>query len=649
MYRIQVVEGVNRGLAAKVQGEVVVGRLSSSDLVLADSKVSRRHAVFLMEGLDLVVKDEGSSYGTLLDGERVERGVLKHGDRVRVGDTVLGIVDEDEEEEEEAGTGERADDGAFSISPSDPHLLPYATMSILAEAGGPAPEMSVPAMQRRLDTVMGVAESLASIPSFGEALDRSLASLLDVFPQAERAFVMLGDAYEALQPRAVRFRGEETTKTPALSSTLCRAALEKKEVIVYRSEPDKSEWAARSLLTLNIWSALVIPLIVRDDTLGLLVVDTKDHLRPFGVADMQLAAAVGRQIAISMSNAALVEQVEREALTKQNLMRFLPAPVAEQALHGEVKIDLGGAACDCTALFADVVGFTSLSERMHPEGIVAMMNTFFDRMVPCIRDAGGAIDKFIGDCIMALWGIPFEEANHTLQAGRAGLAMQNALWMLNCERHQDGERPLAMGVGFEFGPVVAGNIGAESRMEYTVIGDTVNTAMRIESRACAEQVLAGPAAWERIQEHAYGYRMPPLSVKNKAAPLVTVSLRGIDAAAGEVLLHIPVRIGTAPALLVRRREHDVFEALHDRERTPEPGAGIDLDILEAEHAPAAHVVSVEAVEEGGACPRLGRSRLVLDDGALAGLLARPLSVTDRAWPDMPRGAPRRSPDVALGG
>lgn len=652
MFRIEVVEGNNRGSGVEIRGEVVVGRLSSSGLVLSDPKVSRRHALLHAEGDGLVVKDEGSSYGTWVDGERIERATLRHGERFQIGDTVLRV-------ERVGAAPSEAAAPAFSISPSDSEMLPYATMSLVDAAGNTAPEMSVHAVQQRLDTVQRVAESLASIPSFGEALDRALGSLLDVFPQAERAFVMLGNTFEKLEPRAVRYRDDRhKTKAPALSSTLCRAALEQKEVIVYRSEPDKSEWAARSLLTLNIWSALVIPLIVRDDTLGLLVVDTKDHLRPFGAADMRLAGAVGRQIAIGMSNAALVEQVEREAVTKQNLMRFLPGPVAEQALHGEVKIELGGASCDCTALFADIVGFTSLSERMSPEHIVGMMNSFFDRMVPCVRDEGGAIDKFIGDCIMALWGIPFEEANHSLRAARTGLAMQSALWVLNCERARAGEPPLAMGVGFEYGPVVAGNIGAESRMEYTVIGDTVNTAMRIESRACAGHVLAGPAAWARLEGRAHGYVLPPMSAKNKAEPLVTVSVRAADAGEGGLVLHVPLRVGDRALLLTRRRADGSFEALGARSGGDAdgiaiaPGAAVALDLAEAHGEDVARVVGIEGVVDDPVCSCLGRSRVVLDDPSLGGLLTEPARPTDKTWAEMPRGGPARTagaPPVVQGG
>lgn len=134
-----------------------------------------------------------------------------------------------------------------------------------------------------------------------------------------------------------------------------------------------------------------------------------------------------------------------------------------------------------TVLFTDLRGFTSTSENMAPEQVVAMLNAYFERMVAVIFDCGGTLDKFIGDAILAVFGAPVPSEDNARNALRAAVKMLEALRALNEERAGEGQPPLRMGVGVHTGQVVAGNIGSSQRMEYTVIGDTVNIASRLES------------------------------------------------------------------------------------------------------------------------------------------------------------------------
>lgn len=171
---------------------------------------------------------------------------------------------------------------------------------------------------------------------------------------------------------------------------------------------------------------------------------------------------------------------ERERL-KEVFGKFHSKAVFAKLL-AEEKIRLGGERLSVTVFFSDIRSFTSVSEKMSPEDVVDMLNEYMSEMVTVIEANGGVVDKYVGDAIMAIWGMPQpDEAADAERAVRACLAMRESLVALNRKRRERGQAPIEIGMGLNSGEVIAGNIGSQSRMEYTVIGDTVNTASRVES------------------------------------------------------------------------------------------------------------------------------------------------------------------------
>jgi len=386
---------------------------------------------------------------------------------------------------------------------------------------------------------------------------------------------------------------------------------------------------------LDIRNAMTIPLVMGDRVEGLLQIDTPDATRPFTQDDLELAVAVAQQVAIALHNAQLLARVEKETTTRKNLVRFLPGPLVDQAVNGEIDLSLGGRSCAGTILFSDVVGFTRLSERMEPESVVTLMNRYFDRMVPCIGKTGGAIDKYIGDAIMAFWGIPFEEEGAAVGGAESALAMQTALAGLNHLLGAEGAPALGVGIGLNSGPVVAGNIGSRDRTEYTVVGDTVNTAQRIEAMAGRTQTLVGASTWRQLEGRGFGLRMPPCQVKNKADPLELFSLRGLRVDQDEVVLHLPVRTGDHEGVLIRRLGDSTFVVLHPEGVDPTaatlvtaipewPGVALGTPTLAVSHGGAR--------ADGG----LARSQIRLGDATLAGLLGPRPGPCLLEWADMRR-------------
>lgn len=182
----------------------------------------------------------------------------------------------------------------------------------------------------------------------------------------------------------------------------------------------------------------------------------------------------------------MIEDISNEKRVKSTLSRYMDPGLADQMLAGGNQEEiLGGKDTVATVLFSDVRGFTTITESLGAQGTVALLNDYFELMVDCISEQGGMLDKFIGDAIMAAFGIPVPHDDDEDRGLRAGINMIKRLWEWNVKRKARGDMEVDMGLGLNTGSIVAGNIGSKKRMDYTMIGDGVNLAARLES-ACKQ-------------------------------------------------------------------------------------------------------------------------------------------------------------------
>jgi adenylate cyclase len=192
--------------------------------------------------------------------------------------------------------------------------------------------------------------------------------------------------------------------------------------------------------------------------------------------------------------------IQREFI-KDTFGRYMSEEISESIIESG-KIELGGEEVQASVLFCDIRGFTTLSESMNASEIVNLLNELFSHIVKPISQSGGVVNKYIGDCIMALFGVPKKNQEHPLCALKAALGMRKALLEFNSKQLEAGLPQVNLGIGIHTGPLVAGNIGAQERMEYTVIGDTVNVASRIESmtKEYACELLVSEELWNQIPD-----------------------------------------------------------------------------------------------------------------------------------------------------
>jgi adenylate cyclase len=276
---------------------------------------------------------------------------------------------------------------------------------------------------------------------------------------------------------------------------------------------------SQSIIAQGIRAAMCVPLVAHDKVLGLLHLDSRERVGAFTEKDLQVLKAIAGQTAIAIENARLVRQIEEEAKTRGQLNRFLPPHVVDEMVQGGGRpIQKGGRETVASVVFCDIRGFTGLSESAGgPQEVVELLNEYFEVLVEIVFNRHGVLDKFIGDALMATWGTleGDDPELSTYNAVAAAVEFRDAIRDLNQERSARGDDPIEMGVGVNTGRLVAGYMGSKRRLEYTVIGDTVNTASRLCGLASGDQVLISEGTNRYIADRIEARYLGTRQVKGK--------------------------------------------------------------------------------------------------------------------------------------
>lgn len=228
----------------------------------------------------------------------------------------------------------------------------------------------------------------------------------------------------------------------------------------------------------------------------------------------------GLDQAENLGSLLLLEDISNEKRVKSTMARYMDPKLADQLLESGDEI-LGGQSQKATILFSDIRSFTTLTEELGAQGTVTLLNEYFTIMVECISREGGMLDKFIGDAIMAVFGIPVPHGDDIDRAMRTAIAMLTELNVYNQERVVHGKKPIEMGIGLNTGSVVSGNIGSPKRMDYTVIGDGVNLAARLESatKKYGARILISEHTFKNLRGTYRTREVDRVIVKGKTQPV----------------------------------------------------------------------------------------------------------------------------------
>ena len=486
-------------------------------------------------------------------------------------------------------------------------------------------------------------------------LDAVLQIVMDTIvrlTRAERGFLMLRDEQKEMTIRIARNWEQESINPNefAISRTIMGKVIEEgKPVLTTNAQEDPRFGAQESIVAYSLRSILCVPLMVRDDLIGLIYADNRIRSGIFSENERDLLTAFANQAAVAIENARLFSSLKHtlaEVIELKSMMDNIFASIASGVITADVEnqiilcnraaetilgsaaatlighplnevlphvaediapylvslrdndepvvglefshklpkrglvdwrlnlsplkdadqitqgvaivlddlterkrleaqrrlfermvspavinqldpnsLQLGGKRVDLTVLFADIRGFTTYSEQISPERLVAVLNRYLAAMAEAVLSQEGTIDKFLGDAVMAWFNAPIPQPDHTLRAVKAALFLRETVEALYQELPEDSH--LAFGVGIHYGDAVLGLIGTDRRLEYTAISDSVNTAKRIQENSARNQILISKEAYERVQDMVEAKEHASMTVKGKSQPVEVYEVLGL--------------------------------------------------------------------------------------------------------------------------
>ena len=502
MARLSVVINGEKNTLPLTDKGLRIGRALDNDIVLNHAIVSRHHAQVELRGRDAWVTDLDSRNGIFVNRLRIKEEQLGDGDMLQVGPFEFHYEDR----------------AAQSVVLDDNKYFPLQAEAREIKSG------ELPELALDLKEFYRISKRLNAILNLRELLDAIMEEVLRLVP-AQRGLLMLRKGAE-LVPMVVfpPSHGDVT-----ISSTIARKALEGNEAVLTRDA--RLDFAGSdSIISANVRSAVCAPLVSESKALGLIYVDSPGRDQ-FGDRERDLLAAVANQAATNIERARLTDELRQQARLRQNFERFMSPNVVQLmtsyvAQHGQLWEPQE---LIVSVLFADVKAFTSLSESLSPREVQDLLNEYFHEMTEVIFRHNGTLDKYIGDGIMALFGAP-QLAQPIDPEVSAEQAVDAALDMIAAHQRLveklDESKRFSFRIGINTGQVYAGFFGTKQRLEYTVMGDAVNTAARLEGKADLNSVLISEATYTAIGDKFAVQEMGDFQLKGKAQLVHTYKVLG---------------------------------------------------------------------------------------------------------------------------
>ncbi|MBI5545060.1 MAG: FHA domain-containing protein, partial [Deltaproteobacteria bacterium] len=490
------------------EGVTYFGRADDNDIVLSGDQVSRRHAKIEVRASGAAVEDLGSRNGTEINGKRIEGPQpIRAGDILGIGENSLSLRQPSANESAKTDpidVAQMAASGLQGVAISGEIVLtqtidknPY--LEQFGRAGQIDPKKMVGPSQteeRNLEEfeslflLIKVSEKLNTSVSLKQFLEDVIQLVVDV-AQARTGVVLVRDERGKLKPMVVRHaEALASGEVPVSDAVLAEVAKKKVALAVMDAKGDQRFSARESVLLYDLDQVICVPMVKDDELLGIIYLNRKagESLPLRRLVDV--VRAIAHMAANGVESWRLREKALAEERMRKALERFHAPAIVERVMNDLRSPDKAGAYMEpkeVTVMFADISGFTPLTERLPPERIVDLLNEYYSRMTQVIFSFDGTVDKFIGDAVMAVFGAPYARPDDASRAVRCALACRREF--VEMMRKRPLSELCGIKIGLNTGKVLAGTLGSEARIEYTCLGDAVNIASRLQSSASPGQVL----------------------------------------------------------------------------------------------------------------------------------------------------------------
>ncbi len=487
-----------------------VGRAPDCDVVLAFPQVSRYHARIYRQGEQFLIEDNKSVNGTFVNDQQVTSHLLRHGDRIKLGTVVVTFcnplvsrVNLSDEYETDANMTIAFPISRFSLSEGK----------------------TTPQLQRDPQQMIQVIFNSTKALIGSNSLDSVLSGVMDLvfeYLKADRGFLMLQDETNELVPYVIKLRHPSTSRSEkdiSFSRTIVsKVFTEGVAILTANAMRDSRFGAQESIMMQQIRSCMCVPLWDERKIIGIIYVDCLFFENFFQERDLDLLSTIAIISAIAIDQYRLNQEIDRQKRIRERLERYHSPSVVNRIIHSGGDVMMKTEEREITVLFSDLVGFTSMAEKLEPSEVARILNCFFTAVTEVIFQNEGTLDKYIGDAVMAVFGVPFAQPDHAERAVKTSIEMYRALDDINASGMLPA--PLRMRIAVNSGRVVAGDIGSEKRVDYTVLGSTVNIASRIESSvAQADEIVIGDMTKQLIGDKFPTEDMGTVALRGLSVPL----------------------------------------------------------------------------------------------------------------------------------
>jgi adenylate cyclase len=520
-----IVTGNDQRREHELQAINTIGRHPDNTLQILDRIVSKEHAQIIRQPDGrYLFRDLGSLNGSFFRGERLAERVLADGDEITLGSTKLTYVEH------------AASDSLLqkvTISPSVTETLIRQRLGAAAASQQFLPEKEIGDIEvlrrdyEKLRLAHELGRSIGLEVDLDVLLEKIIMKAFELLPADRGVILLLENGVP--EPRIAKTRHGKNEQIVLSKSILAEVVQNKAAVLSSDATMDSRFSGAQSVIMQGIRSTMTVPLLHHDELLGIMHLDSMIATNAFVEKDLQIFASIASQAAVAIHNSNLARQIEQEAKTRVQFQRLLSPNLVDQVVKGKLQLEKGGAQSEVTMLFSDIRGFTSMSESRVPQEIVRLLNEYFELMVDVLFRYEGTLDKFVGDEIVALFGAPVPMPKAELKAVECALDMMKALKEFNRMRLSEGQEEIRVGIGINTGTVVTGAIGSSRALQYTAIGDPVNTASRLCSIAKPGEIILSEATYEKVRQDVTVVPLPPVRVKGKSDELRIFNAVGLRA------------------------------------------------------------------------------------------------------------------------
>ncbi len=485
---------------------LVAGRDLTCDLPILDPGVSRRHAEVIADANSVRVTDLGSRNGTWVNGAKIATAHANVGDTIAFGSVMFTLFDETTALKRPAVVTSGLD----------------GTSTVIRERAVTSRDAAVAEIAgARFATLITLAQRLGGPTQLSDLMAIIVNSLFAAF-EADRVAVLLRDATGALETRVARDRqGTDVLRT--VPRAIADGVAERRVALLSHDALDDDRTAGESVQRQAVRSAMAAPLIAANGSaLGVLYVDNVRSARAFTDDDLHFLVAFAGIAAAAVERETAASQLRRAAHIRENFERYFTPQVAERIASSTQILAPGGHRQRVVVLFSDIRGFTAIAESLPPQDMAAQLNEYFGAMVDCVFAQEGALDKFIGDALLAYWGAPAAREDDAQRALTAATAMRRALDTLNARWRREGRPELHAGIAIHSGEAFLGNIGSPRRLEFTLIGDTVNLTSKLCGLARADEILITESARAALPETTALIERPDVIPERRAGGAMRV-------------------------------------------------------------------------------------------------------------------------------